>query len=70
MHFFSGNFQCNCSSGFLFVAGSEMLYSKASLSNTRKAHNSCVLYRQGFLRKLKIFRKMLMSVSYFSNVTL
>ena len=36
-HFFQGEFPDNCSSEFLLVTGSERLYSKSFLSNTRKA---------------------------------
>ena len=37
MHLFSSNYQSNYSSGFLLIAGSEILYSKVSLLNARKA---------------------------------
>ena len=55
--FFSGKFQSNCSSRFLFAAGSEILYSKISLSNTMKASLFRVLYKLGFLKRLKMFKK-------------
>ena len=42
---FPGNYQSNYSSGFLFVAGSEILYSEASLLNARKASSVCSTVR-------------------------
>ena len=54
----------NYSSGFLFVAGSEILYSKASLSNTRKVSQLPCALQTEFSEKIEL------SVSCFSNVTL
>ena len=56
-HFFSGNFQSNCSFEQIFRDDSERLHSKASLSKTKKAPNYQtfahlhVLYRVNFLKK-------------------
>ena len=61
---FSINFESNYSSGFLFVAGSEILYSKASLSNTRKVSQLPCALQTEFSEKIEL------SVSCFSNVTL
>ena len=60
-NFFSGNYRSNYSSGFLFVAGSEILYSEASLLNAAD---------RVFWKIWKCLRKMPISVSCFSNVTL
>ena len=51
MHYFYGNYQTNYSSGFLFVGGSEILYSKASLSNARKASQLRCALQTGFSEK-------------------
>ena len=59
-NFFSGNYQSNYSSRFLFVAGSEILYSEASLLNATD---------RVFWKNWKCSRKMPISVSCFSNVT-
>ena len=50
---FSGNFQSDCSSGFLFLAGSEILCSKASLSNTRKASQFPCTLQTEFSKKIE-----------------
>ena len=50
---FSGNFQSDCSSGFLFLAGSEILCSKASLSNTRKASQFLCTLQTEFSKKIE-----------------
>ena len=68
---FSGNFQSDCSSGFLFLAGSEILCSKASLSNTRKASQFLCTLQTEFSKKIEnVLGKLPMSVSCFINVTL
>ena len=51
MHYFSENYQTNYSSGFLFVGGPEILYSKASLSNARKASQLRCALQTGFSEK-------------------
>ena len=50
---FSGNYQSNYSSGFLFVAGSEKLYSEASLLNARKASQLRCALQTGFSEKIE-----------------
>ena len=52
-HFFPVNFSSNCCSGFLIVAGSKILYSKASLSNTRKESQSPCALQTGFSGKIE-----------------
>ena len=60
--FFRGEFLDNCSSEFLLVAGSERLYSKGFLSNTRKASQDqkktipCAL-QAGFSENKEIFQE-------------
>ena len=52
-NFFSGNYRSNYSSGFLFVAGSEILYSEASLSNARKVSQLRCALQTGFSEKFE-----------------
>ena len=51
--FFSGNYHGNYSSGFLFVTGSEILYSEASLLNARKASQLRCALQTGFSEKIE-----------------
>ena len=48
MHFFSGNYQSKYSSGFLFVAGSEIYILKLLHQMLGKHDNFGVFYRPGF----------------------
>ena len=52
-HFSYANFQSKCYSRFLFVAGSERLYSKATLSYTRKALQFPRALQTGFSEKIE-----------------
>ena len=52
-NFFSGNYQSNYSSGFLLVAGSEILYSEASLFSARKASQFRHAPQTGFSEKIE-----------------
>ena len=52
-NFFSGNYQSNYSSRFLFVAGSEILYREASLLNARKASQLRCALQTGFSEKIE-----------------
>ena len=51
--FFPGNYQSNNSSGFLFVAGSQILYSKPSLLNARKASRLQCALQSEFSEKIE-----------------
>ena len=52
-NFFPGNYQSNYSSGFLFVAGSEILYSEPSLLNAKKASQLRCALQTGFSEKME-----------------
>ena len=52
-NFFSSNYQDNYSSGFLFVAGSEIPYSEASLLNSRKASQLRYAIQTRFSEKIE-----------------
>ena len=51
--FFPGNYHSNNSSGFLFVAGSEILCSEPSLLNARKASQLRCAPQTGFSEKIE-----------------
>ena len=51
--FFPSNYQSNYSSGFLFAADSEILYTGASLLNARKASQLWCALQTGFSEKIE-----------------